>query len=391
MVEATIVPDWIELPKHLWDLILEKLESPSDYLQFSVVCRSCYSLTKDNQNKLGKKLELRQVPILLIPIEKEHIWRIYNVMKNSFLEKYMWVPHDKRFSGSSEGWLVTVEVDYTVKLYKPNFMNSERKSKSNRIVHLPRLFPPAWPLEADDIEWRGIHILSTTIVEADPTRNPDDFVVVVRYGEFLQLAFIRPFKDTTWIHVDVGERITFADVVYYKNKFYAINYLGKIISFDVTNSSNLNIKLITSERSSTGFYGRRYLVKSQEHELLIVERYSQRDDTSVDRKVLQFKLFKLDLDQAKWIETKSLGNTTLFIGDNSAISVISSNFDGCQPNSIYFTHDEDTAEYGPHGPCDLGVYNLDSQGYVWHYNIELDVIGTMNGRPPIWLIPPITY
>ncbi|KAF4382285.1 hypothetical protein G4B88_011614 [Cannabis sativa] len=54
------------------------------------------------------------------------------------------------------------------------------------------------------------------------------------------------------------------------------------------------------------------------------------------------KVLKLDLDGdrgGKWIEKKSLGDIALFIGDNSSIAVLASEFN-IQPNCIYFTHDE---------------------------------------------------
>ncbi|KAL5537389.1 hypothetical protein UlMin_045542 [Ulmus minor] len=316
--------------------------------------------------------------MLLIPTAKEYTWKMYNVMNNKYLEKKIMVTHDKRFGGSLEGWLVTVEEDYTVKFYKPILVNKEDRNNPNRIVHLPCLFPPAELLRAADIELRGLHILSTTIVTINPIENPDDFLVVVRYGEFSQLAFIRPSKDTKWIPVDVGERIPFYDVVYYKDKFYAINIKGKVIAFDVINSPNLNINLVKGQRSAKAILGRRYLVKYLEEELLIVERYSKQD-INYNRRVFKFKVFKLDLKRSRWIKIKSLGKTALFLGDNSSISINASNFDGCQHNCIY----------GSHGPCDLGVYNLESGIFVWRYNIELDVIATMNKRPPVWLVPTI--
>ncbi|KAL5546238.1 hypothetical protein UlMin_005925 [Ulmus minor] len=330
-----------------------------------------------------KSLQLRQVPMLLIPTEKEHTWRIYNVLCNNFFEKNILVAHNKRFSGSSEGWLVTVEEDYTVNLYKPNFMNEEEKSNPNRIIHLPTLFL------AHRIDC-GLHINRATIVTVDPIENPYDLVVVVIYGEFHQLAFIKPAKDNMWIRVDVGEQVAFDEVVYYKDKFYAINVRGKIISFDVTNSSNLNINLVSGNRTRFGIGERRYLVKSEQEKLLIVERYSNIYDNG-DCKVDEFEVFKLNLDQTRWVKITCLGNTSLFLGDNSSLSIVASNFKGCQDNCIYFTPDEATIVYGPHGPWDLGVYNLKSESFVWHYNIDLDVIAKMN-RSPIWLVPTInTY
>ena len=63
--------------KHLLDLVLEKLESLKDYLQFGLVCAPWYDVTKDNQTKRMINLS-HQVPMLIVPNKSEHTWDIYD-------------------------------------------------------------------------------------------------------------------------------------------------------------------------------------------------------------------------------------------------------------------------------------------------------------------------
>ncbi|KAL5567983.1 hypothetical protein UlMin_024558 [Ulmus minor] len=330
--------------------------------------------------------------MLLIRAEEEHIWKFYNVTNNKFLDLNLCVPYDKCLSGSSEGCLVTVNEDFGLTLYRPTFIIDEGKTYQNKIIHLPPLFPPD-PIQDFDIELRGMYVKKVAIFTADPIGNPDDFAIVVIYR--CQLAYIRPAKDNKWTRI-VDTKISFRafdDVVYYNNQFYAITMsYGKVISFDVNDPNNLNVKLVI--RDSFGHHEKgtfvdvRYLVKSY-GELLMVERYW--DDLG-DRFTTKFRVFKLSLDRLKWIEIKSLGDVALFLGDNYSLSITASNFDGCESNCIYFTHDEDGGGYGPRGPCDLGVYNVETGRFVWNYSINLDVLAKMIDQPPIWFVPKInTY
>lgn len=50
-----------------------------------------------------------------------------------------------------------------------------------------------------------------------------------------------------------------------------------------------------------------------------------------------------------WIEMKNLDDNALFLGDNSSISILASNFPGCQRNSIYFSHDKDDVSLSKQG------------------------------------------
>ncbi|GMN41016.1 hypothetical protein TIFTF001_010240 [Ficus carica] len=129
------------------------------------------------------------------------------------------------------------------------------------------------------------------------------------------------------------------DILQHNNQIYvSISGDGELVSFDVTNSCNPIVKLVASGIPRKRFRQcdvERYLVESSEGELLQVERYMRRQKKDEGRETKMFRIFRLDFDATKWIEIESLGGDSLFLGDNSSISVLASNFTGCQSNSIY--------------------------------------------------------
>ncbi|KAL5567979.1 hypothetical protein UlMin_024554 [Ulmus minor] len=358
------------------------------------VCSPWLSNIKDNQNKAIKSHK-QQVPMLIVPDENKHIWRVYNVMNNKFLDLNLFVPHDTCFCASSEGWLVTVNKDYGITLYKPTFMIEEGNISGNKIIQLPSL-SSLDPMEVCSIGMRRTYIKKIAISTIDSIENLDDFEVAVIYGEYLHLASIRPTKDNKWTRV-VDTQTPLHDIMYHNNQFYAVHISGKMVCFNVRNSINLNIKTIVEnfpideeisiDDQEREFLSFRYLVESY-GELLLVERYWNNFES--DHITVKFKIFKLNLDGLRWVKIKSLGDVALFLGNNSSLSVIASNFDKCQPNCIYFTHHEDELGYGPHGPSDMGIYNIESGSFTWNFTMNLDVIAKMDERPPIWLLPKIS-
>ena len=167
--------DWKYLPDQLLDSIIEKLESPIDYLRFSAICAQWNHIAKDNESKRSKMLRYHQVPMLLLPnIEEEHTFRLYDVMDNKFLETKLSVPYSKRFSGSSQGWLISVDEKFGVTIYKPFSMVKESTSDKSidTIIHLPCLFPA----DEDFVEVHDYHIPTATIT-ADPLENPNDCIL----------------------------------------------------------------------------------------------------------------------------------------------------------------------------------------------------------------------
>lgn len=78
-------------------------------------------------------------------------------------------------------------------------------------------------------------------------------------------------------------------------------------------------------------------MESTKGDLLCVRRFFEGETSS------KFMVCKLVLDDDNGfvvgeVEVQSIGDDALFLGDNSpSVSVLASNYPGCQPNCIYFT------------------------------------------------------
>ncbi|PON50220.1 F-box protein SKIP [Trema orientale] len=347
------------------------------------------------------------IPMLLVPSEEEHTWSIYNALDENFLELKLSLFHNKRFSGSSHGWLVIVNEDYTLTLHKPYFISKDDISASKTSVHLPCFFPP----ELDNLDYdtndetdpeeehfaheddsdpedylyldSSYHVLKV-LITADPLINPNDCTIVVKYGGLGKLAFIKYGKDTTWTKIEDDQFRGYEDMVYYKNQIY-VHSRGKLASFDPCKGT---IKLIAptifSLRATM-----KYLVESC-GELLVVERFLYFFEDGYERITKMFIVFKFDFDEAKWIEIESLGDFTLFVGDNSSISISATEFN-VQANCIYFTHDEVGLPTKTNESCDLGVYCLKSKSLKLYCNLDSTTFHRVYNRPPIWILPPNGY
>ena len=108
-----------------------------------------------------------------------------------------------------------------------------------------------------------------------------------------------------------------------------------LLSCDV--GTNLKVERITElDRLHNKWNHKTYLVESSEGDLLRVIRVIE--DEYHYEMIIKFVVYKLVdfCGDPHWAEVNSLGNDALFLGDNHSISVVASNFVGCQPNSIYF-------------------------------------------------------
>ncbi|KAH1089392.1 hypothetical protein J1N35_016649 [Gossypium stocksii] len=82
---------------------------------------------------------------------------------------------------------------------------------------------------------------------------------------------------------------------------------------------------------------------------------------------------KLDLEGWEWREMKTMGDCTLFVGDNISLSVVASDFCTCQPNYIYFINDYENFLYPSmilensnalKYAKDMGVYNMETRSFT---------------------------
>ncbi|XP_061999352.1 probable F-box protein At1g44080 [Rosa rugosa] len=358
---------------HLLDSVSDRLVSLSDYLRFSIVCKSWYCVAKDNQ-----KVH-HQFPMLLISTEKEGTWNVYSVMDNKVLDLQIRLPN-KRFCGSSKGWLVTVEENFAVTLLNPFSRVIGMEEKENSIIHLPPLEGPKQGRE----QWvkKCDYYVYKAMISADPVVNAEDCVVVVIYEEQCRLSFIRLNKDKAWTYVHRPRPVQ--DVLHFGNRYYAVNYWSNLYSFDITTQSNSDVDCFVSSIPLQNVYTKRYLVDSNEKELMMVQRHMAYEGSKLVTK--KFKTFKFKLDDIfDWIEQETLGDVALFVGDNSTVSVVASSFSGCQPNCIYFNDDNNCMKGCFEG--DFGVYNVGTKSISRLYTVDAMSLLEKTKLHPIWIVP----
>ncbi|KAM5581884.1 hypothetical protein ABKV19_010894 [Rosa sericea] len=405
--------DWAELPEHLLDSILKRLELLSDYFQFSLVCWSWYWVAKDSESQRAKMmLSCYRPPLLLISRSTNqgiNTWNVYNVMSNRVLDLELKVPN-KRFCGSSKGWLIAMEKDFSLTLINPFFRVKGRRKKENSIIHLPPMTPPSkglnrWVRDCEYYAYRAT-------ISADPILDASDCTVVVIYEELGELAFLRLGKDTRWTYVDKSFSLNH-DVIYAQDKFYSVDGKnGDLLAFDVpthVNSTTAKKKKVFSnvERVAPGVklqqqmqnYIKKYIVESNGKELLMVQRYI--DLVNDERITTKIEVFELDFHKCVWKEINTLGDLALSIGDNHSVAVLASHFPGCHPNCIYFNHDHDriTRHFDGAEHHDFGIYNVqDKRFYYVGYNEQDKIFSRIysrhattllrkTNRPPMWVVP----
>ncbi|CAL8172231.1 unnamed protein product [Prunus armeniaca] len=378
--------DWAGLPQHLLDLVVDRLVAQLDFARFSIMCMSWHSVAKHNQSHRAKLLGRDQPPMLMVSTDQEGTWNLCNLMDEKVLDLQV-NSSNKRFCGSSKGWVIIGEENFAVTLLDPLSRTKGKEEKENSIIRLPPLITPpddkggALKFWTKNYEYY-VHKATLT---ADPILNANECVVVVIFGHYSNMAFLRLSKDTTWTYVD--EVTGIREVVCIENKFYVVDVWSRIFTFDITTQSYSDIKFVAQGIKRTPFM-LQYLVALNDKEVLMVHRLSEldEDDMYVTKQV---KIFELNFDEHKWIEKKTLGDIAIFVGDNSSLAVPASNFPGYQPNFIYFNHFNDRAfnnrelQYG----VDFGAYDVENQCFLAPYSTLTKTMIKMAQCPPIWVVP----
>ncbi|XP_059629205.1 uncharacterized protein LOC132271750 [Cornus florida] len=190
--------DWAFLPKNLLDMILNKLVSFSEYVRFGAVCKPWQSVAMDNKLKFIQNKFLKQVPFLMVPSKDNSDERrgLYNITHNKVFDFQLCVPYQKRLSGSSHGWLFTVEETFGITLINPF---SGATIELPPIMDLSYFHPPDESDDDDDDDDDDdndpievdFEVVKVTL-SADPALYPNDYIVTATYSGCRRLAFILP-------------------------------------------------------------------------------------------------------------------------------------------------------------------------------------------------------
>ncbi|KAK3013442.1 hypothetical protein RJ639_009360 [Escallonia herrerae] len=337
---------WAWLPSELLDLILDRLVEFTDYVRFCSVCKpwrlialgedesdsGCHRLHK--QRLCILKSCRNKLPMLVIPTKHntDDLRSFYSIVDGILYDLPLPLPCETRFFGSSHG--CTIDKSFVITLIKP---------WSGKTILLPEFKDPLGKYRdwLDDYDkFPGKALLSS-----DPCINPCGNEIVIIYLGSMELAVFRS-GDNAWTFL-TRKKDYFCDVVYYKGLFHAVNHFGEMVFVE-------------------------------DGDLLMVRRFLKLNENQEPAdvykcKTIDFEVFKLlrSNDQARptWVQIESIGDQALFLGDNHAVCVSTSEFPGCKPNSIYYTeHYFDEFGYVPCGTDDdNGVFHLGNRSLELHY------------------------
>ena len=145
--------------------------------------------------------------------------------------------------------------------------------------------------------------------------------------------------------------VRFTNVIGLRGKFYALTLQGTLAVIEEVDS-HLKITSLATKRaipSVSSRHFREYLVESN-GEILLIFLISKKSINVVD----DVEVFGLNFVRLSWIKTESLGDQTLFVGENCCVRVSASKV-GCKSNRLYFhfTHNANDAWW---------LYDLESGG-----------------------------
>ncbi|KAL3844315.1 hypothetical protein ACJIZ3_001718 [Penstemon smallii] len=359
--------DWSNLPLDLLMLIARRFNFLDDYVRFGVVCKSWRAVLfhKDSKNSPCSLLPL----LMLTENESNDLRGFSSPFNKKVYQLYLPEVHGKRCWGSSHGWLITLDAKYQLRLLNP---------LSRVQILLPSLLKC---LDLKNLVCRPEHFRDIYVHKVVLSSNPflGNCVVLAIYSNN-KMAFAKP-GDESWTPLQCCPSYAVNDAICFGGKFYVTDSSEDVTIYD-SNGNHLKTVALTSslvvyepDEVAT------YIAEVGGQIYVIVRIMYDLGDTSVLR-TWNFKVYKLDKCNEKFEMVKTLGNWSIFIGNNHSFSIPSTEYPECTSNCIYFTDDY----YNPRVRCsyDMGIYSLDNHGIKPFLQKDLSYL---KYSVPVWIKP----
>ncbi|KAL6224036.1 hypothetical protein ACLB2K_002892 [Fragaria x ananassa] len=356
--------EWETLLTEVAFPVLEKLLEPLDHVRFATVCKRWSSIAKDYNHTTQRWRSKQVLPMLMIPSSSASLSQgvvLYSVSERRMYNNIVLpVPANEKYCGFSHGWLASIDESLTnITLRKfPAYRNGGRN-----VIHLP-------PLKHDDFTYNyNTKSLPKVILSADPTLHPDSYVVLAILCHSHKAAYIAGQQNHWKYPMLIGSFPEYGHAIFYRDDGYLINYFGStLLRFDV-HFSLLQTRPEISPKRCT------YFVETTEGNLFLVEKVSARPEVSA----ATFKVYQLVTDRSldtQVLEVNSIGDEALFVCESHSMSVLASNFRGCQPNSIYYA-------YNSGSTWEMGIFSLENKTTTRLYSLNHCESDYM----PFWITP----
>ncbi|MED6158144.1 hypothetical protein PIB30_030060 [Stylosanthes scabra] len=352
---------WAEIHPDILNEIAKRFHSYDDHISLGLVCKE-WSL----------KLRSKEISWLLLPDETfkpsfdQEEEEIYSLMhlpvtgedtlktKLKVLEEkgvyHALLPDmqmlDILIRGSCYGWLITLTLsEGKMQMIDPlTHMNFDLPPVSTfpNIIEYIHEDDEYTMLDFHDeistLDRDGMHKVQVwkVVINSPPDVDNKDFMAVAIYGAPRRLAFYKP-NNKRWL--DFTRSTSLEDVIFFKEKIYAVNYDGELYEFD-TNTESGNVGGIHAAppigyKASTSKL--KYLIGcSNGNILMLVRHYGYLRGIDKDPVTKRFDIYELRKGSKKWSRLHNLGNYIVLIGFNSSIQMLPSNLFG-KGNQIYYT------------------------------------------------------
>lgn len=289
------------------------------------------------------------------------------------------------YNGDARGWLMTIDNEnLDMQLFHP------WRRIQLQLPHHSTLQSPYPPF--------GYNSPFVNVKIRKAAMSDDASVVAVIHDQMVFAFWRRGDKVWTTVRNSVNADDV-SDVIYHKGRFYVVTWDGILGVIHINGTTHPYIEPLTEKVQLYGYQRRIYLVADSIGEsLFIVVRISRAVKRILDkpndiRRTLSFKIYETVLEETgqytkKPVEVESLGDRVFFLGQNSSMLVIASEYPGLKGNCIYFTDDYLEAHLyeSPRGiGCvDLGVFNMEDRTIKPLFRDRLHPTFS----PPVWIAPP---
>ncbi|KAL0314498.1 UNVERIFIED_CONTAM: F-box protein SKIP23 [Sesamum angustifolium] len=380
--------DWADLPPELLQTIAANLQTLADYIRFRAVCQNWRLAAPITPRQLP-----REFPWLMLPLSRSSNRRgFFNPLTGNLHRLTLpEASHSRRRAGSSHGWLILIDESPSIFLINPLTRDKITLPPLSAFPNVTKFdfysIGREYTIRSPENDYYYCNLkemrdsfIKKVILSHSPYDESNFFAFSI-LNRHENLAYCKNGHDS-WKIIDEA-RSYGEDVIYFGDAFYAVDKFGSIAICDVNYGDMPMVKHINVGQQIDG--DMQYLVGAM-GDLLLVSRYL---DFEIDIehylevcKTVKFRVYRFDWNAQKWESMASLDDKVVFLGENSSLALLASDYPGCKGNRIYFTDDYSGTNYDSiAGDHDIGVYNLEDG------SIESLPCYPQNLHWPIWITP----
>ncbi|XP_059460802.1 putative F-box protein At1g65770 [Corylus avellana] len=349
---------WSDLPTELLTMIGRSLDTRIDVLRFRSICSSWRSsIPPFSANPPRFPLQFPDPNTATLTEPPRWPPRLAFLFQTTLYYIQTLNPSTSSSTLSNKGWLMKVDESNSGKL---RFVNPVLDSRTRYTITRPKTL--------NLLNFRVVEFGKAYTLQFQLPRKR-------RYVPFPCVKKLVVFPNSAWTNVDecsilmifvdgklgfakrgdkkwtlVGESSSYDDIIVYKGQFYAVDRVGIVWWIECS-----SLKLVQFS-PLCGLGSQKHLVVSC-GALYVVDKYNDIDD---DRKVVGFKVYKLDEELGQWVLVKSLGDQVFVLGADCSFSVSARGCSGYTGDCILFIdHRDETL-----------VFNLKDHSILKHHSIH---------------------